>query len=321
LDAEGRLIFNPPHNIFQLRNHENPTDTQVVRLICLQPPPPDYTFTKQQNDTPAIHLHLEYLDPTTYQPMAKEAYPFPVCMYEGNTLDRYRWEVSTLILAPEPSARSEASTPALVGEPVSSTDSIPSPLLEPSVTQQGSTLSTIPVLFESTEFVSTPLPQATGDRTVDDAEPIVSKPPRRVIELPMTKSLIFYWVNASDSDTILKRIRLWAAWSEKAMPQSRWEVVQSGSEYTLMNARFNRRILRISLDHASITLENSLPVLMKWFHDLGLAVSQTQNQRQYSSTQVTLARNLFVNMSLPQNDPLIVLKKLFGVEFSKTAVY
>lgn len=96
LDAEGQIVFNSPHNIFQLRDSNNPEIVQIVRLICLQPPPPDYTFTKQQQDTPQIYLHLEYLDPNTHQPIAKQAYPFPVCMYENGPLDRYRWEVSTL---------------------------------------------------------------------------------------------------------------------------------------------------------------------------------------------------------------------------------
>lgn len=102
------------------------------------------------------------------------------------------------------------------------------------------------------------------------------------------------------------------------MPQSRWELVQDGTTYTLMNAHFKRRILRFSSDRASVAFENSLPVLVRWFHDLGLAVSQAQNQRQYSAAQLQLAHSLFVDMSLPQTDPIVVLKKLFGVEFSKS---
>jgi hypothetical protein len=84
-----------------------------------------------------------------------------------------------------------------------------------------------------------------------------------------------------------------------------------------MNAHFKRRILRFSGDRAAIAFENSLPVLVRWFHDLSLAVSQSPNQRQYSAAQLQLAHSLFVEMSLPQTDPVVVLKKLFGVEFSK----
>ena len=102
------------------------------------------------------------------------------------------------------------------------------------------------------------------------------------------------------------------------MPQSKWEVIKDAGGYTLMNARFKRRILRFSPDLSAVMLEHSLPVLMKWFHDLSLAVSQAQNQRQYSAVQLKLAHTLFIEMSLPQTDPFIALKKLFGVEFSKT---
>ncbi len=101
------------------------------------------------------------------------------------------------------------------------------------------------------------------------------------------------------------------------MPQSRWELVQNGTVYTLMNARFQRRILRFSAEQSAIMLENSLPVLVKWFHDLSLSVSQAQNQRQYSTAQLKLAHSLFVDMNLPQKDPIAVLRKLFGIEFTK----
>lgn len=96
LDASGSIVFNPPHNIFQLQDSSNPALVQVVRLLRLEPPPPDYTFTKQKSDTPDIRLHLEYLDVVTHEPIAKQIYPFPSCMHEGGRLDRYRWEVSVI---------------------------------------------------------------------------------------------------------------------------------------------------------------------------------------------------------------------------------
>jgi hypothetical protein len=259
LDAEGRIIFNPPHNLFQLRDSTNPELIQLVRLICLQPPPSDYTFTKQQNDTPEIYLHLEYLDLKTQQILSKQAYPFPVCMHESGRLDRYRWEVEAVTVEPaSPAAVSVASTPS--------------------------------------DAAATP-------------------PPRRVLELPATKPLTFYLTPSSDPDVVLKRMRLWVTWSEKAMPQSKWEVIQNGSLYSLMNAHFKRRILQFASDRRCITLEHSLPVLTKWFHDLSLAVSQAADSKQYSAAQLKLARTLFVDMSLPQTESLVVLKKLFGVEF------
>jgi hypothetical protein len=268
LDAEGRIVFNPPHNLFQLRDSTNPELTQLVRLLCLQPPPSDYTFTKQQNDTPEIYLHLEYLDPETYQPLKKQAYPFPVCMHEGGRLDRYRWEV-------------EAVTAALA-QPVNASDVSASP--------------SIPVA------------------PAELATPVASSP-RRVLELPTNKTLAFYLADSSNADAILKRLRLWVAWSEKAMPQSKWEIIQNDVLYSLVNAHFKRRILQFDGDRHCITLEHSLPVLTRWFHDLSLAVSQTSNSKQYSAAQLKLARTLFVDMSLPQTEPLLVLQKLFGVEF------
>lgn len=261
LDAAERITFNPPHNIFQLQDSTDAGAIRLVRLICLEPPAAAYTFSKQQEDTPEIRLHLEYLHPQTHQPLSRHAYPFPACMYEGGALDRYRWEVSTVTIASEVATLPE------------------------------------PVLVESPPASAAPLT-------------------RRVLELPATP-LTFQLVNSSDTGTVLKRLRLWVTWSEKAMPQSRWEAVQEGSVYMLMNAHFKRRILRFSLEDGSIALENSLPVLVKWFHDLSLAVSQTQNQRQYSAAQLKLAHNLFVETSLPQKEPLILLKKLFGVEFAR----
>lgn len=268
LDAKERLIFNPPHNIFQLRDSTDSSMTQLVRLICLEPPAADYTFSKQQNDTPEICLSLEYLDSKTYQSQLKQTYPFPACMYEGGKLDRYRWEVSVVTNIPEIAASLE---PTLQGD-----------------------------VIELPETLATPA--------------------RQILELPNSKPLTFYLSDLKDADAILKRLRLWVTWSEKAMPQSRWEIVQENSVYMLMNAHFKRRILSFFLQPGAIALENSLPVLVKWFHDLSLAVSQTQTQRQYSDTQLKLAYSLLIDMSLPQKEPLVVLNKLFGIEFSKAAL-
>jgi hypothetical protein len=92
--------------------------------------------------------------------------------------------------------------------------------------------------------------------------------------------------------------------------------VQDGTQQTLINAHFKRPILSFSAKNQTVRLENSLPVLIKWFHDLSLAVSQSQNQRQYTAAQLKLAHDLFVEMNLPQTDPVVILKKLFGVDFS-----
>jgi hypothetical protein len=105
-DAEGRIVFTSPHNLFLLTDLTNRSVQQVVKLICLEPPPPEYTFTKQQDDTPEIYLRLEYLDPQSYQLISEESYSFPFCMYGGGPLDRYRWDVTPLILPSDPSAKS-----------------------------------------------------------------------------------------------------------------------------------------------------------------------------------------------------------------------
>ncbi|NJO42167.1 MAG: hypothetical protein HC769_07965 [Cyanobacteria bacterium CRU_2_1] len=316
-DDNGRILFNPPHNVFQLKDSENPSVTQIVRLICLEPPPADYTFTKQQDDTPDIHLRLEYLDPNTYQPIAEESYPFPICMYAGGKLDRYRWDVSTVTLPSEIAASTECIERSSTTKSLKASSSQPASsatLLKHSANQKPSLQPT-----ELDKATSTPASQA--DSTSAKSKEAVAKIPRRVIELPASTSATFYLANRCDSTRILERMRLWATWSEKAMPQSKWDVVQDGAVYTLRNTNFKRILLRFSLDQASVTMENSLPVVMKWFHDLGLAASQSQNQRQYSSAQLKLAHSLFVDMSLPQDDPMVVLKKLFGVEFSKTSLY
>ncbi|NEQ26517.1 MAG: hypothetical protein F6K28_47305, partial [Microcoleus sp. SIO2G3] len=208
------------------------------------------SFTKQQDDVPEIYLRLEYLDPSTYQPVTEASYAFPACMYEGGRLDRYRWEVSMFTIPAEPEAKE-------------------------------------------------PAPAA-----------------RRVLELP-AKASSFYLENSSDAIAILERMRLWVEWSEKATPHSRWEIIEDKTVYTLQNSSSKRKILSFSRDQGAIALESSLPVLVRWFQDLGLAVSQTQNPRQYSSDQLKLARSLFIDMSLPPTNPLTALKKLFDLKFVK----
>ncbi len=251
-DAAGYLNFNPPHNTFRLQDCKNPTVTRVVRLVGLQPPPPDYTFTKQQNDTPAILLHLEDLDPQSYQPLERQTYPFPACMYEGGELDRYRWEVSKLLI-PAP-------------------DLIP-PEVAPRPVQQPLEPTKIPVLT-------------------------------------------FTLVDRNNEALVLKRMQLWITWSEKVMAESTWDMVQEDGVYTLRNQRFKHSILKFAPDRGILILEHSLPVLLKWFHDLSLAVAQPQHQKRFSATQLKLAHQLLVEMSLPQTDPLIVVQQLFGLEFS-----
>lgn len=318
LDIEGRMVFKPPHNVFQLRDCTNPAVNQVVRLLCLEPPPPSYTFDKQQNDTPDIHLHLEYLDPKTYQPIAKQAYPFPGCMHEGGRLDRYRWDVTPMLLPPDISVLREPIDRASILEPLP-TDGLLASSHRTDLSNHALHSGAAALLDEFNQgTIAAQAAWVDAKPTISHSEPVAAQVTRRVLELPATRWLTFYLSNCRDSDTILKRMRLWAAWSEKAMPQSRWELVQEGTTYTLMNAHFKRRILKLSSDQASVAFENSLPVLVRWFHDLGLAVSQAQNQRQYSTAQLQLAHSLFVDMSLPQTDPMVVLKKLFGVEFSKT---
>lgn len=283
LDGQERIIFNPPHNTFQLQDSTNSAIIQIVRLICLEPPPPEYTFAKQQSDVPAIYLHLEYLDPKTYQPTLRQSYPFPVCMHEGGKLDRYRWNVSPISVTPETDSANAAS--------------------------------------ELPEAVDALQPEDSPTVTDPTARNFLEKTkasPRRVLELPPSKPRVFYLTRSDDRDAVLKRLRLWVTWSERAMPQARWEIAQEGETYVLRNARFQRQILAFSQDSGAVTLEHSLPVLAQWFHDLSLAVSQAPN-RQYSAAQRKLAGQLFVEMSLPQKDPLKLLQKLFGIPFSETA--
>lgn len=296
LDAEGRIVFNPPSNIFQLQDCKNPSVMQTVRLVCLQPPPPDYTFTKQQNDTPEIYLHLEYLDSKTYQTLSTQVYPFPACMHEGGKLDRYRWEVSMLKLSPEV-AESLNTQPSNTDYPLE---------------------RELAAFSDTADAIADPVPTSFNigySPSIPAPEPAQS--PRRILEISSSKPLTLHLCDSNNGDAILKRMRLWASWSEKTMPQSKWEIVQNEDVYKLINARFKRQILTFSRTQLTVTLENSLPVLVKWFHDLSLSVSQAQNQRQYSTAQLKLAHSLFVDMSLPQKDPVVMLKKLFGVEFSK----
>ncbi|NJR65561.1 MAG: hypothetical protein HC772_09985 [Leptolyngbyaceae cyanobacterium CRU_2_3] len=125
-DAEGRIVFTPPNNLFKLIDSQS-LKTQVVRLVSVDPPPPDYTFDRGQEDTPEIFLCLDYLDPITYEPLASERYHYPSCMYEGGKLDRYRWKVEPLVLPLELQTRLQCipSAQSLAADPLESTDLLP----------------------------------------------------------------------------------------------------------------------------------------------------------------------------------------------------
>ncbi|WAL59652.1 hypothetical protein [Thermocoleostomius sinensis] len=315
-DAEGRVLFNPPHNTFQLKDANNPDLIRLVRLIGLEPPPSDYTFTKQQNDVPEIYLRLEYLDPHTYQSIGEKIYPFPFCMYEGGELDRYRWDVTTVVLPSETKVETNTKINTnIYSELHQELQAIDSP----SHARSSSCVpfSSEPCSTDSTQAIEHPSSSELLTNNSSTKDKLSHESSRRVIQLPPTKAITFYLTDRRDASTVLERMRLWVSWSDRAMPQSRWELVQNNSSYTLMNANFKRTILSFSIDAASMRLENSLPVLMQWFHDLALAVSQSQSQRCYSAAQLKLAHNLFVEMSLPQDNPLVVLKTLFGVDFSE----
>jgi hypothetical protein len=270
VDAKGRVLFYPPHNLFQLKDTQNPTDTRLVRLLFLEPPPPDYTFTKQQNDSPQIYLHLEYLDSSTHQVLSQECYPFPFCMYEGGQLDRYRWEVSVV------------------------------------------------------SFTSGVETSSSGSALENLSSRLTTDPSRRVLT-DSNQLTQFFLANPEQAPLILERMRLWVSWSDRAMSQSRWEIVQpeqtdpDNQAYRLIHSDSKRTILSCRLDQAIVRFHHSLPVVMQWFQALGLAVSESQDQRQYTAAELKLAHSLFINMSLSQTDPLVVLKQLFGVSFTDSA--
>jgi hypothetical protein len=321
-DAEGRIFFKPPHNVFQLKDSKNPLISQYVRLICLEPPPPDYTFAKQQDDVPDIHLRLEYLDPNTFQPLAEESYQFPFCMYEGGKLDRYRWEVSAAALPTHITVSESVTPPPKIQVDIERDRSSSKPTSPPhesavqeplASTQLDSTLSSP----ASGRLSATPNVSSQHDLLAKKKD-VRTKSPRRIIELPENIST-FYIEDHAHAAIILERMRLWVSWSEKAMPQARWEIVQDKDIYTIRNVNFKRKLLSFSPEQGALTLATSVPVIVKCFQDLSLAVSQTQNQRQYSAAQLKLARSLFVDMSLPQSNPLTILKQLFGVKFVKAS--
>ncbi|MDX2229180.1 MAG: hypothetical protein NW220_06065 [Leptolyngbyaceae cyanobacterium bins.349] len=276
-EATGRILFQPPHNVFHLTDAKDASIRQIVRLVGLEPPPANYSFIKQQHDTPAIYLRLAYLDPFTLTPIAEQSLPFPSCMHEGGALDRYRWDVT--LHTPEVSPLESRLRPA----------------------------SEI-----SVEAVLRPSASRDGLRQPDAALSAQAVPLLQRSQAPLSE---FYLCDRTAVDQVLERMQLWVAWSEKAMPQSSWAIVQNGSTYTLINANFQRSMLSIAVESASVTLHGSLPVIVKWFHDLSLAVSQSHNQRLHQFAQLKLAHNLFVEMSLPQTEPVLLLKQLFGVEF------
>ncbi|MBI4783774.1 MAG: hypothetical protein HY785_21030 [Oscillatoriophycideae cyanobacterium NC_groundwater_1537_Pr4_S-0.65um_50_18] len=319
-DAEGRIVFTPPHNVFKLVDSES-AQTQVVRLASIEPPPAEYTFERGQEDVPEIYLCLDYLDPVTYEWVRSERYHYPTCMYEGGKLDRYRWKVEPLELPVEIQTRLQ-SLPAISEQtlslPVEETGLLSGVQRRESLSVSSETAHTI------TQLTALADSAAIAPATQAPATPAVSATPRPkkfiLTELPKANTATYYLADPQQSVVVLERLRIFAALSELAMPHAKW-VVEERSDtaiHRLVNSKTKRLIVQFSTDETAVMLQNSFPVIMTAFRDLARSASQTSQRM--TREQQSLTHKLHVEMGLPHKNPLEILEKLFGVTFQDTPV-
>ncbi|HEY9643341.1 MAG TPA: hypothetical protein V6C57_22825, partial [Coleofasciculaceae cyanobacterium] len=313
-DADGRIVFTQPNNVFKLVDSQS-LQTQVVRLVSVDPPPPDYTFERGQEDTPEIYLRLDYLNPVTYEPLNSECYPYPNCMYEGGELDRYRWKVEPLVLPLEVQTRLQSIPSA---QPLSSAPGVEADLVP--VVQRRESLS----VSSQTAQAITQL-TALGDNAAAASTPAVpaaTPRPKKFIltDLPKANTATYYLADPAQGQRVLERLRLYALLSEMATPHAKWIIEQKSDKatvYRLVNSKTKRLIVQFAADDASVTLQNSFPVIMTAFRDLARSASQTSQRM--TREQQTLIHKLHVEMGLPHKNPLEILEKLFGVGFRNTS--
>ncbi len=312
-DADGRIVFTPPNNIFRLVDSES-SQVQVVRLVAIEPPPSSYTFERGQEDIPEISLSIDYLDPVSYDLLRSERYHYPTCMYEGGELDRYRWKVELLVLSLDLQARLSASSGAVQPPAIPVETELLSGVQHReslSVSSQtAQTITQLTALADNAAIASSPpaLPV-----------PAMSSTPRPkkfiLTELPKANTATYYLAESQQSDKVLERLRLFAAISELAMPHAKWVIEgrSDGGIYRLTNSKTKRLIVQYASHETAVTLQNSFPVIMTAFRDLARSASQTSQRM--TREQQSLMHKLHVEMGLPHKNPLEILEKLFGVTF------
>lgn len=320
-DAEGRIVFTAPNNLFKLSDSQS-AQSQVVRLVSIDPPPPEYTFEKGQEDVPELYLRLDYLNPVTYELKASERYPYPACMYEGGKLDRYRWSVAPLVLSPDAQSKLQAmsleSGQSGQALQIDQTELLPATQRRESLSVSSQTSQTITQLTELADhraIAASPAP-APGSP---------SPRPKKFIltDLPKANTATYYLFNPEQGKAVLERLWLYAALSELAIPQAKWVIEQNPDRqtvYQLVNSKSKRLIVQFSLEDSAITLQNSFPVITTGFRDLARSASQMQNDPRITREQRTFMHKLHVEMGLPQQNPLEILEKLFGVKFQDAPV-
>ncbi|NJR65562.1 MAG: hypothetical protein HC772_09990 [Leptolyngbyaceae cyanobacterium CRU_2_3] len=135
-------------------------------------------------------------------------------------------------------------------------------------------------------------------------------------DLPKANTATYYLANLAQRNEVLERLRLYATLSELATPHAKWIIEQKSDKaaiYRLIHSKTKRLIIQFSVNDASITLQNSFPVIMTAFRDLARSASQTSQRM--TREQQTLMHKVHVEMGLPHKNPLEILEKLFGVVF------
>lgn len=94
---DGGLLF-PENNIFRLSDPKTGR-SHVIKLLKLDPPPPDYDIPDPGSKEPIdlqLKLHLELLNPVTLQPQDRRFTYFPTCMHGAGQLSQSVWQVEVV---------------------------------------------------------------------------------------------------------------------------------------------------------------------------------------------------------------------------------
>lgn len=152
-----------------------------------------------------------------------------------------------------------------------------------------------------------------------------SVPPKiRDIRQPkMQPNSTFIIVNQAKTSLMTSYLRQLAVLSQKALPDSPWQLNLSNLNYKLLHSS-QRTIVEIRVNTQEV-LPGKMPlnVLSEWCRDLGVQISQNASSTRYSERDKEIGRNLMIEFSAEVTDPLTFLEKFFrsikGVQLRRKA--
>jgi hypothetical protein len=114
LPEAGGIVFSQ-HEQFRLTHKSDPQQVKLIRLLRLDPPPPDYDFEDDQPLNLQVGLHFESLNPFTYQPQSVHQVDFPDCLKTG-IFRKKDWHFEAIALPPSAATTFEVGSATASGQ-------------------------------------------------------------------------------------------------------------------------------------------------------------------------------------------------------------